>query len=222
MSKGLAIVGERVAALITESEAEAYARGRADARKELLDALGVAQSRPAQARPRQAKAAQKRAVRGSGRAPRGSVPRFVGRVLDEHPGTTAAEMARHAASDVERSIRLASIRVELIKGRAQGRYVSDNGRWSLAATEALLRAVRGVDVARFFAGREAGWRGGGGRRRRGQRRQGVRDGGRRRQGDPPPELVRSVSTATNHPGPALGSGEDVIHEPHSGDAYSSV
>lgn len=140
MAKGLASVGERVAALITEIEAEAYARGRADARKELLDALGVAQGRPALARPRRArgraKTARKRSAHGSGRAPRGSVPRFVGRVLDEHPGATAAEIAGHAASDVERAIRLASIRVELIKGRAQGRYVSDNGRWSLAATEA--------------------------------------------------------------------------------------
>ena len=140
MAKGLASVGERVAALITEIEAEAYARGRADARKELLDALGVAPRRPALARPKRArgraKAARKRSARGSGRAPRGSVPRFVGRVLDEHPGTPAAEIAGHAASDVERSIRLASIRVELSKGRAQGRYVSDNGRWSLAATAA--------------------------------------------------------------------------------------
>ena len=139
MAKGLASVGERVAALITEIEAEAYARGRDDARKELLDALGVAPGRPVLARPKRArgraKAARKRFARGSGRAPRGSVPRFVGRVLDEHPGITAAEIAGHAASDVERSIRLTSIRVELSKGRALGRYVSDNGRWSLAATE---------------------------------------------------------------------------------------
>lgn len=137
MAKGLASVGERVAALVAEIEAEAYARGRADARKELLDALGAAQVRPAPARrvKGRAKAARKRSSRGSGRAPRGSVPRFVGRVLGEHPGATAAEIVGHAASDVERSIQLASIRVALAKGRNQGRYVSDNGRWSLAATE---------------------------------------------------------------------------------------
>ncbi len=139
MAKGLASVGDRVAALVAEIEAEAYARGQADARKELLDALGAAQGRPALVRARRArsraKAAPKRSSRGSGRAPRGSVPRFVGRVLGEHPGATAAEIVGHAASDVERSIRLASIRVELIKGRTQGRYVSDNGRWSLAAPE---------------------------------------------------------------------------------------
>ena len=139
MAKGLASVGDRVAALVAEIEAEAYARGRADARKVLLDALGAAQGGAAPARTRRArgpaKAAPNRSSRGSGRAPRGSVPRFVGRVLSEHPGATAAEIAGHAASDVERPIRQASIRVELIKGRTQGRYVSDNGRWSLAAME---------------------------------------------------------------------------------------
>ena len=139
MAKGSASVGDRVAALVAKIEAEAYARGRADARKELLDALGAAQGRPAPARTRrargQATAAPKRSARGSGRAPRGSVPRFVGRVLSEHPGATAAEIVGHAASDVERSIQLASIRVALAKGRNQGRYVSDNGRWSLVAAE---------------------------------------------------------------------------------------
>ena len=138
MAKGLASVGERVAALVAKIEAEAYARGRADTRKELLDALGAAQGRPAPAKTRRArslaKEAPKRPGGRGGRAPRGSVPRFVGRVLGESPGATAAEIAGHAASDVERSIRLASIRVELIKGRKQGRYVSDNGRWSLVAT----------------------------------------------------------------------------------------
>lgn len=139
MAKGLASVAKRVSALVAEIEAEAYARGWADARKELMDVLGAAQGRPVQARTKRvkgpAKAARKRAVGGSGRAPRGSVPRFVGRVLGEHPGATAVEIAGQAASDIERSIRLTSIRVELAKGRTQGRYVSYDGRWWLAVTE---------------------------------------------------------------------------------------
>ena len=69
------------------------------------------------------------------RGPRGSVPRFVERVLKEHPGATAPEMAGHAATHIERSIKLASIRIELRNGGKQGRYVSDNGRWSPAVSD---------------------------------------------------------------------------------------
>lgn len=36
-----------------------------------------------------------------------------------------------------------TIRMELIKGRTQGRYVSDNGRWSLAATETSAASPAG-------------------------------------------------------------------------------
>ena len=58
--------------------------------------------------------------------------RLVERVLGEHPGSTAPEIAGRAADDVARSVKLASIRVELRNGLAQQRYVSDDGRWSLA------------------------------------------------------------------------------------------
>lgn len=57
---------------------------------------------------------------------------FVERVLVEHPGSTVQEIAGRAASDVERSVKLSSIRVELRNGLARWRYVSDNGRWPLA------------------------------------------------------------------------------------------
>ena len=53
-------------------------------------------------------------------------------------------MPGHAASDVERSIKLSSIRVELRNGGLQGRYVSDGGRWSLAASEMPLAALEGA------------------------------------------------------------------------------
>ena len=53
-----------------------------------------------------------------------------------HPGSTAPEIPGHAATDEERAIKLASIRTELHNGRARGRYESDNGRWSLAVSEA--------------------------------------------------------------------------------------
>lgn len=137
MAKGSAETADRVSALIAEIEAEAYARGQADARKQVLDILGAAEGRaapaPATRGNRPAKAAPKRRAGGGKRAPRGSVPRFVERVLSEHPGSTATEIPGHAAGDTERSIKLASIRNELHNGRQQGRYDSIAGRWSLAA-----------------------------------------------------------------------------------------
>ena len=74
------------------------------------------------------------------RAPRGSVRRFVERALKEQPGATVPEIAGHAATGIERSVKPASIRVELSNGGKQGRYVSDRGRWSLAVSDPAGRA----------------------------------------------------------------------------------
>ena len=139
MAKGSASVAKRVSTLIAEIESEAYARGKADARKELLAVLGAAEGRTPPAKARRgkgpAKAAAKRRAGGGKRAPRGSVPRFVQRVLGEHPGSRVAEIAGHATGETERAIKQASIGVELRNGRLQGRYVSENGRWALAVAE---------------------------------------------------------------------------------------
>ena len=127
---------ERLSALIAETEAEAYARGQAGARKELLDILGAGGKRaaPSGARRGRPAAAPKRRAGGSKRAPRGSVPRFVEQVLRDHPGSTVQEILGLAATDEERLIKLPSIRVELQNGRKQGRYESRDRRWSLAAS----------------------------------------------------------------------------------------
>ena len=128
---------ERLSALIAEIEAEAYARGRADARKEVLDILRAGGGPAAAARARrgrQPKAAPPRRRAGGGkRAPRGSVPRLVERALRGRPGLTPPEILDLAATEEERSIKLSSIRVELGSGRKRGRYESSEGRWSLAA-----------------------------------------------------------------------------------------
>ena len=144
MPKAAGSNAERLAALIAGIEAEAYERGRADARKELLDLLQPESGQPG-ARAVRGKAAGKKASNGkragrSTRAPRGSVRPFVERVLRDHPGAAASEIPEHAAGDVERSIKLSSIRVELRNGGLQGRYVSDRGRWLLAASEASSTA----------------------------------------------------------------------------------
>ena len=128
---------QKLSALIAEIEAEAYARGRSDARKSLLDILGAGGKRAAPGgarRGRPGAAAPKRRAGGSKRAPRGSVPRFVEQALRDNPGSTVQEILGLAATDAERLIRLSSIRVELGNGRKQGRYESRDGRWSLAAS----------------------------------------------------------------------------------------
>ena len=141
MAKGKASTMDRVSALIAAIEAEAYARGKADAKQELLEVLGGGAKPAGTSRGRRrAKSPPKSRTGGRKRAPRGSVPRFVDRVLRVHPGSTVAEIVGHAADDTERSIKLASIRVELRNGRIQGRYVSENGRWSHAGTETSARA----------------------------------------------------------------------------------
>ena len=139
MAKSAASNRERLAALISGIEAEAYEWGRADARKALLDRLTAGSGRGAGAgktsRGRAGKAASP-ARRATGkRAPRGSVRRFVERALKEHPGATASDIAGHAATDIDRSVKPVSIRNELYNGGKQGRYVSDRGRWSLAVSD---------------------------------------------------------------------------------------
>ena len=127
----------KLAALIAEIEAEAYARGQADAKKEMLDLLGTGGERAVRARGtrgRRAKAAPKRRASGRKRAPKGSVPRFVEQALRASPGLTPPEILARAATDMERLIKLPSIRTELRNGRNQGKYQLNDGRWSLAGS----------------------------------------------------------------------------------------
>ena len=140
MAKGARSGAEKLAELISGIEAEAYARGRADARKALVDLLTAGSGRGARGGPASGRRAGKAAspekrAGGGNRVPRGSIRRFIERVLGEHPGATVPEIAGYAATEAERSIKTGSIRVELSNGRKQGRYVSDNRRWSLARSD---------------------------------------------------------------------------------------
>ena len=141
---------QKLSALIAEIEAEAYARGRSDARKSLLDILGAGEKRAAPSgarRGRPGAAAPKRRAGGSKRAPRGSVPRFVEQALRDNPGSTVQEILGLASTDAERLIRLSSIRVELRNGRKQGRYESRGRRWSLAASASAAAGEDGSSGA---------------------------------------------------------------------------
>ena len=146
MTKNSAEAAERISALIAAIEGEAYERGRADARNEVLKALGAAEG--SKRRPDTASGGRpvntKRRAGARRRAPRGSVRRLVQRVLGDHPGSIPSEIAGPAADDVERSVKLASIRIELRNGLAQRRYLADNGRWSLAGASGEDGAPQGA------------------------------------------------------------------------------
>lgn len=66
------------------------------------------------------------------RAPRGLVPVFVKRVLEQNPdGVTPNDFAEFASDEFEEMIKLPSIRSELNKGRKDGRYRESGGVWYL-------------------------------------------------------------------------------------------
>ena len=133
-------VAKRLEALVVELESAAYERGRADARKALLDALAPERARPPRPSGEKGKRAGKKAAVGRSaggrkRAPKGTVPAFVERVLGAHPGLSPREILARAVSDAERSVPLTSIRTHLHIGRTRGRYAAIEGRWSLVVSD---------------------------------------------------------------------------------------
>ena len=140
MARAPASTADKLSTIIAEIEAEAYARGRADARTELLDLLGAGtrqRAAPKASRGGSEKPTPARKRRSSGRkrAPKGSVPRFVEQALRDHPGQTPQEILAGAANDMERLIKLPSIRTELRNGGKQGKYEQNGGRWFLSGTD---------------------------------------------------------------------------------------
>ena len=141
MVRAPASTADRLSTLIAEIEAEAYSRGQADARTELLNLLGAGTWQRAGAKTSgrgSAKSAPARKRRSSGRkrAPKGSVPRFVEQALRDRPGQTPQEILARAADDMERLIKLPSVRTELRNGGKRGKYEQNGGRWFLAGTDA--------------------------------------------------------------------------------------
>ena len=155
---------DNLSALIAEIEADAYARGQADAKKEILDLLGSGGAQIARARVARGgrgKKAEPKTRRASGRkrAPKGSVPRFVEQALRDQPGQTPPEILARASTDMERLIKLPSIRTELRNGRRQGKYALNDGRWSLSGSDAGSGDTGSSDASPASG---AGWGDGGG------------------------------------------------------------
>lgn len=138
---------DEIAAILRRVEAAAYERGKADAKREILAHLTAMDdgkaataasdsdtsqrevaSEPSQPRPETA-AVHPASERQ--RAPKGIVPRFVSHVLTNDPGRTPRSIQDRAETDMEKMIKLASIRSELRQGRDSGRYRDVDGRWYL-------------------------------------------------------------------------------------------
>ena len=134
---------EEIAAAVKRVEDDAYARGKADAKKDLLSYLSTEAPsvKPVAPQPEKTKAAERNktraptSARARERAPRGIVPAFVFRVLSKHSDLTPKQILAHAETEFDRMIRPPSLRSELRNGRDQGRYRSEFGRWSLASTK---------------------------------------------------------------------------------------
>ena len=134
---------DEFAAAIKRVEDEAYARGKADAKKDLLAYLSTQAPsvKPVAPQPEKTETAERNKPRiltpakARERAPKGIVPALVSRVLSKHSDLTPKEILAHAETEFERMIKPPSLRSELRNGRTEGRYHSEFGRWSLANTK---------------------------------------------------------------------------------------
>ena len=160
MSNGSRNTTEELSVLVAEIEAAAYARGQADARKELLELLGAEGAPVAGAKATRGRGAKKAAApnpRASGRkrAPKGSVLRFVEQALRARPGLTPPEIMASAATDMERLIKLSSVRTELRNGGQQGKYEVSAGRWSLSESASGVSGASEAGASGTPAGSES-------------------------------------------------------------------
>ena len=137
---------DEIDAIVRRAETEAYERGKADAKREMLALLTTnaslqpeagkqtLESRP----PRSAGPAQ---VRGAGprkqRAPRGAVRGLIYRTLASQPGLKTAEILACADTEAERMIQPTSLGNELRRGREASRYHCTRGRWYLAKADKI-------------------------------------------------------------------------------------
>lgn len=134
---------KQVRDLIQRAEAAAYNRGYrqglADAEKRLLAAIrGTSgEIKPSLISGAGAPAddtSTKAVIQERQRAPKGMVRKLVIRAMREcgNTGIVPARVIERATTDHERMVKIASVRSELRKGRNDGRYRDDGGRWFLA------------------------------------------------------------------------------------------
>ena len=115
--------------------AESYARGKEDAKRELMEFLNGKTQPAVELRKPTPVIVRDRPVKPPGerqRAPKGSVVKFINRVLTSaDQGLTPQEIQTYASDEYERMIKVASIRGDLRAGRNAGRYNEQRGQWFL-------------------------------------------------------------------------------------------
>jgi hypothetical protein len=131
---------DHIAAIVRRAEAEAYERGKADAKRELLEFLGH-KGAPTDVFPQTQENSitqgepQQRSVEERQRAPKGVARKLAMRVLySTIGGMTPAEILKHASSDHEKMVKPASMRSELRNGKQETLYIDENGKWMLTET----------------------------------------------------------------------------------------
>lgn len=121
-------------AIIERIRAEAYMRGKEDAKAELLAFLSSA-GQP-QSDDRAADRHGDDADHESrNRAPRGTARTLIHRAMRGGGGIEPKAAVGAAETEMERRISVSAIRAELRRGKDSGRYVERAGRWFLAESE---------------------------------------------------------------------------------------
>lgn len=146
---------EEIVAIIHRAEAEAYARGKADAKREMLQHLTMADPDIAGVDEVTvtmnvtedtgldiSKSEASVDMDGRVRAPKGTVGQLVRHALRVSPGLTPAEILHHARDDAERMVKAASVRAELNAGKGRGDYHSKDGKWFLSDSDAEGQTVQ--------------------------------------------------------------------------------
>lgn len=129
-------ISEEIIALIERAKADAYERGRADAKREMLDMLSHGVARPSS--PYEATTnAEESFVESNAnrkRAPRGLVGKLILKTLGSQSyssvGLSPLEIEQSAETEDERMIKVSSIRGEL-KRRKDVWYREIGGKWLL-------------------------------------------------------------------------------------------
>ena len=130
---------DELMSLVRRIEVDAYERGKADAKREIMAYLTTnATLEPVPKEhdtTRPSRYSQRRAERPASdrqRAPKGTTVALINRVLASHPGLTPSEISTRAETEYEKMIGGPSLRNQLRRGRADGRYRrGDDGRWYL-------------------------------------------------------------------------------------------
>ena len=143
---------DEIAAVLRRAEAIAYERGKADAKRELLEFLRqkdaqIASPPEPHKQPSTEEVTQQRPVDERQRAPKGVARKLAMRTLySAQKPMTAAAILERAATDFEKMVKPASMRSELRNGKREMLYVDNSGAWSLTQMGRETIEAEGVNL----------------------------------------------------------------------------